>query len=85
MIWVTRKTVRVNRTATAWLVKHFIDPRATFLFVAPEEVAAVPEQEGATGFDARGATYPHQDERGRWAWTNPIMLSAPTPQDPFDR
>jgi hypothetical protein len=28
MKWVTRKTIRVNRTATAWLIRRFIDPQA---------------------------------------------------------
>ncbi len=65
MKWVTRERVRVNRTATAWLVRRFIDPEAVLLFVAPEEVAAVQEREGAIGFDATGARYPHRDERGR--------------------
>ena len=65
MKWVTRKTIRVNRTATAWLIRRFIDPQAVFLFVEPAEVVAVQSQENATGFDAPGATYPHKDERGR--------------------
>lgn len=65
MKWVTRKTIKVNRTATAWLIRRFIDPDATFLFVPPEQVAQVQLREGAQGFDAPGATYPHRDERGR--------------------
>src|SRR5215831_9701676 len=64
MKWVTRERIRVNRTATAWLVRRFIDPEATFVFCAPEDVAAIQEG-GAIGFDAPGARYPHQDERGR--------------------
>jgi hypothetical protein len=65
MKWVTRKSIRVNRTATAWLIRRFIDPEASFLFVEPQEVAAVERREGARGFDAPGATYAHVDERGR--------------------
>jgi hypothetical protein len=64
MKWVTRWHIRVNRTATAWLVKRFIDPVATFVFCAPEQVAAV-QARGAIGFDAPDARYPHQDDRGR--------------------
>jgi hypothetical protein len=55
----------VNRAATAWLIRRFIDPGATIMFVAPEEVAEVQRREGATGFDAPGATYPHRDAAGR--------------------
>src|SRR5438094_8258979 len=65
MRWGTRKRIRVNRSATTWLVKRFVDPEAEVLFVEPEEVEAVQEREGATGFDAPGATYPHQDAAGR--------------------
>jgi hypothetical protein len=65
MLWVTRKTVRVNRTATAWLVRRFIDPEAEFIFVAPDEVAEVERLRGATGFDAPEARYPHRDAQGR--------------------
>jgi hypothetical protein len=65
MKWVTRRSIRVNPTATAWLVRRFLDPAARFLFVAPEEVAKVQEADGAIGFDAPGATYPHRDGKGR--------------------
>jgi len=63
--WVTRKTVRVNRTATAWLVRRSVDPAAEFVFVEPERVADLEAREGAIGFDAPGARYPHKDARGR--------------------
>jgi hypothetical protein len=65
MQWVTRRHIRVNRTATAWLIRRFIDPEATFAFVEPDEVAAVQQRSGAVGFDAPGARYPHKDEQGR--------------------
>lgn len=65
MRWVTRKGIHVNRTATAWLIRRFLDPAAEILFVDPGEVAAVQRREGAIGFDAPGARYPHKDERGR--------------------
>jgi hypothetical protein len=65
MKWVTRRSIRVNRVATAWLIRRFIDPQAGFLFVEPDEVAEVQRREGAKGFDAPGATYPHKDGEGR--------------------
>jgi hypothetical protein len=64
MKWVTRRHIRVNRAATAWLVRRFIDPAASFVFCAPEDVAGFQEG-GAIGFDAPGARYPHKDGRGR--------------------
>jgi len=63
--WVTRKGIRVNRTATAWLIRRFIDPDAELAFVEPQEVAAIQARDGALGFDAPGARYPHADARGR--------------------
>ena len=65
MLWVTRKRIQVNRVGTAWLIRRFIDPHARFRFVEPDQVAAVQEAEGAKGFDAPGATYPHEDAKGR--------------------
>jgi len=65
MKWVTRKRIQVNRAATAWLIRRFVDPQAEFLFVEPDQVAAIQAAQGALGFDAPGARYPHQDNRGR--------------------
>jgi len=65
MKWVTRRRARVNRIATGWLVRRFIDREAEFLFVETDEVAAVQADRKATGFDAPGATYPHRDAQGR--------------------
>jgi hypothetical protein len=65
MKWVTRRRIQVNRAATAWLIRRFIDPQAEFLFVDPEDVASVQADQGAIGFDAPGARYPHKDEAGR--------------------
>ena len=65
MKWVTRRHIHVNRTATAWLIRRFLDRDAEIQFVDPDQVAAVQRTVGANGFDAPGATYPHRDERGR--------------------
>jgi len=65
MHWVTRRHIRVNRTATAWLIRRFVDVDAQFAFVEPESVAEVQRSTGAIGFDAPGARYPHVDDRGR--------------------
>jgi len=65
MKWVTRRRIHVNRTATAWLIRRFLDPAAEIAFVEPDEVARVQKREGATGFDAPGARHPHRDAEGR--------------------
>ena len=64
MKWITRERIRVNRTATCWLIRKFLDQDAEFLFVPAEQVASMQAEAGATGFDAPGATYPHQDSNG---------------------
>jgi hypothetical protein len=63
--WVTRRRIHVNRAATAWLIRRFVDPTAEIEFVEPAEVAEVQRLTGAVGFDAPEARYPHQDQAGR--------------------
>jgi hypothetical protein len=65
MKWVTRKRIHVNRTATGWLIRRFLDPEGDIIFVEPEEVGATQRREGAIGFDAPEASYPHRDAFGR--------------------
>lgn len=59
-LWVTRARPKVDRIACPWLVRRFVDPSAVFLFVAPEEVAAVAERFGATPFDIEGVFWSHR-------------------------
>jgi hypothetical protein len=80
MKWVTRRHARVNRLATAWLIRRFIDRQAELLFVAPEEVARVQREQGAKGFDAPGATYPHKDAHGRCSFE--ALVDEHRPEDP---
>jgi hypothetical protein len=65
MLWVTRSHIRVNRAATGWLIRRFIDPEATFRFTEPHDVARIQQDAPAIGFDAPGARYPHKDGAGR--------------------
>ena len=69
MKWITRHGIRVNRTATCWLIRRFLDPQAEFTFVPAAQVAALQAETGATGFDAPGATYPHKDAQGLCSFT----------------
>jgi rhodanese-related sulfurtransferase len=58
-LWVTRHRPKIDRIACPWLIRRFIDPAATFLFVAPSEVLAVAANFGATAFDIEGAPHTH--------------------------
>jgi hypothetical protein len=64
MKWITRESIRVNRTATCWLIRRFLDREAEFVFVPADQVAPIQSESGGTGFDAPGATYPHKDGQG---------------------
>jgi hypothetical protein len=56
--WVTRPRPGIDRMSTAWLVRRFIDPAATFRFVDPERRAEVAP--AAVPFDMYGVELGHQ-------------------------
>lgn len=51
MEWVTRRNVKVDRVACPWLIRKFVDPEATFLFVAEEDLLETANR-GPIPFDA---------------------------------
>ena len=55
--WVTRPRPHIDRIASAWLIKRFIDPEATFLFAPPAEFPP-----DAVAFDAPGGELTHHGE-----------------------
>jgi hypothetical protein len=54
-LWATRQRPWIDRLASAWLIRRFIDPQASFLWLASP--ADCPEQ--ALGFDFDGAAFTH--------------------------
>jgi hypothetical protein len=58
--WVTRDGVRVDRIASAWLIRRFIDPKARFKFVPAK--GYVPRA-GEVRFDMFEAEYTHEGDR----------------------
>ena len=60
--WITRERPKIDRIACPWLIRRFIDPRAVFLYVPVDAVAAVAETTGAVPYDVSGATLGHQGE-----------------------
>ncbi len=60
MKWVTWEYVGVDRMASAWLIRKFIDPQAEFEFVPAGQK---PLPAGAEPFDIPGVRYSHH--RGR--------------------
>jgi len=59
MKWATRKNMKTDRVASAWLIKRFIDPQAEFYFFEADELLAEGAKIGAKTFDAAGADYAH--------------------------
>ncbi len=58
-VWATRKDLWVDRLASAWLIKRFIDREARFAWLdRPRERPAK-----AVGFDFDGAEFTHVDNR----------------------
>lgn len=55
--WVTRSGVHVDRMASAWLVRRFLDPGAVFRFVPGPTHKPGP---GEIRFDMRGGEFTHQ-------------------------
>ena len=57
--WATREHLWIDRVASAWLIRRFIDPQATFLWLKrPKEC---PKR--AVGFDFDRAEFTHEDSK----------------------
>jgi hypothetical protein len=58
--WVTRRGVKIDRVACAWLIRRFIDPKAAFRFVDPAQYR---HQRGELRFDMASAEFTHRGDR----------------------
>lgn len=55
MRWATRESIHIDRAASAWLLRRYVDTEAEFVFVSdPDDVPA-----DATPFDMRGVDLGH--------------------------
>ncbi len=63
MLWITRSHVHVDRVACPWLITHFVDSDAEFLFVPASQIERVAEETGGTPFDAPGVELGHHEGR----------------------
>jgi hypothetical protein len=59
-VWVTRSDVFIDRIASAWLIRRFIDPKARFKFTASRTYRPKP---GEVRFDMYEGEYTHEGER----------------------
>ena len=58
--WVTRQDVFVDRIASAWLIRRFIDPKARFKFVGSKSYQPKSDE---VRFDMFEAEYTHEGDR----------------------
>jgi hypothetical protein len=58
--WVTRQGIFVDRMASAWLIRRFIDPEARFKFVASQGYRP---KRGELRFDMFEGEYTHEGDR----------------------
>jgi len=73
--WVTRRGVYVDRIASAWLIRRFIDPGAQFKFVPAKGYIPKP---GELRFDMYDGEYTHEGDR----CTFEVLLSRAGLHDP---
>jgi hypothetical protein len=59
-VWVTRQGVQVDRIASAWLIKRFVDERATLKFVPQRGYAPEPDE---LRFDMFQGEFTHEGDR----------------------
>jgi len=57
--WVTRKGIYIDRMASAWLVRRFIDPNASFKFVPAKGYKPLPDE---VRFDMFEAEFTHEGD-----------------------
>lgn len=57
-VWVTRRGVQIDRIASAWLIRRFIDPDAEFRFIDPKEE----RRPGELRFDMVGGDFTHEGD-----------------------
>jgi len=56
-VWTTREGIHIDRLSSAWLIRRFIDPAASFVFAPESRLPA-----DAIAFDVFGAEFSHRDD-----------------------
>jgi rhodanese-related sulfurtransferase len=61
--WVTRERPKIDRLACPWLVRRFIDPRASFFYTPAHRVRAESQALHAEPYDIADVTFSHRGAR----------------------
>jgi hypothetical protein len=62
MKWITRERPKIDRIACPWLIKHFVDQDAEFIYVPKDKVFEEAQKQQAIPYDIPGAEYSHYGE-----------------------
>jgi len=61
--WITREHVKIDRVASAWLIRRFVDPHAEFLFVQGHKVLEHAQALNAIPFHVSGTELGQSGDR----------------------
>jgi rhodanese-related sulfurtransferase len=61
--WVTREHPKIDRIACPWLISRFVNPKAEFIYVSPNDVTKVANDVGGTPYDIKDAEFGHVGDR----------------------
>jgi protein-tyrosine-phosphatase len=62
MQWITREHAKVDRVACPWLIRHFVDADAEFLFVSADQVLPSAAATGAIPYDVPNVQLGHHGD-----------------------
>lgn len=63
MKWITRERPKIDRIASPWLIKNFVDKDAEFIYVPADTVKEQAKKLKATPFDVPDVEFSHHDDK----------------------
>ena len=63
MKWITRERPKIDRIASPWLIKNFVDKDAEFIYVPADAVKEQAKKLKATPFDVPDVEFSHHDDK----------------------
>ncbi|MEO9483980.1 MAG: chromate resistance protein ChrB domain-containing protein [Ekhidna sp.] len=63
MKWITREKPKIDRIASPWLIKRFVDQQAEFYYVPFDHVKSEAKKLDAIPFDIPGVEYTHFEDK----------------------
>ena len=63
MKWITRERPKIDRIASPWLIKNFVDKDAEFIYVPADQVKAKAKKLNAIPFDVPDVEFSHYEDK----------------------